>query len=116
MNLVSFAILLSPPLDDIEDTVDLKTLPREVTRILLNLKGPYCTMFNRSFMDKFNPWRFGNVLTLVEYYFQSAKYLILDPQFKYYMAYIMICFCGLIISEMAYCLHLLDMIVNPTEA
>lgn len=89
---------------DNED-IDADELPLSLTIKLLYLKGPQIPLFNRGLFKNF-----GNPYTMLMYFWKNFTFIFGDGEVKYFFFYITVSFIGKFISEIAYSLHLLDII------
>ena len=90
-----------------ENDDNIKLLSLNEIRILLLVYGPYHYYFNKN-----NKRNFGHVYANFEYKWTNIKFLFQDGSFMFFIFYILISIIGYQVSEMVYCLHLLDIIVN----
>lgn len=103
-----------------DDEIDLSSKNTHDSYQILLFKGPEDPLFikeNIKIDRKGNEIKiaykdFGNSFTKLQYYWISIRFLFSEQTFMYMIFYICISFYGVFISEISYCLHLFDVIVN----
>ena len=106
-----------------DDEIDLSSKNTQDSYTILLFKGPEDPLFIKEDikMDrngnevKVTYKDFGNSFTKLQYYWISIRFLFSEQTFMYMMFYICISFYGVFISEISYCLHLFDVIVNKPK-
>jgi len=110
--------------DTLDEFVDSETPITEadtgLATSLMFYKGPEDEIFKKSviFTDKYGEEiekiskNFGNFFTKTQFFWVSARILFTNNEFLYMVFYILVSWMGVFISEIAYCLHLYDVIVN----
>jgi hypothetical protein len=88
------------------DTIKPSEIDASITVKLLETLGPNIPIFNRSQILK----DFGNYYTLLIYWWKNFTFIFGDGEVKYFFFYITVSFVGSFINEIAYSLHLLDVI------
>ena len=108
-------------LDDfINSEMDIGEANTTLATRLLFYKGPDDPIFVKKYkvinrngeeIEK-NYKDFGNFFTKMQYWWISTRILFTAGSFLYMLFYILISWMGVFISEIAYCLHLFDVIVR----
>lgn len=91
--------------------VDAKYLTLREAVSVLNTKGPDAPEFNKSSRGR----DFGHLFVALQYYWKCFEHMMVQGNLIYLLFYMTISAMGLFISDIVYCLHLLDIIVRfPT--
>ena len=75
--------------------------------MLLFAKGPYDKNFWRN-----GSLHFGNLLTRMVYYWMNIKFIFSNAQLLYFIFYLIVSVCAFSATEVLYCMHLFDIIVD----
>ena len=95
----------SHEIEHIHEDQDLGELPLQTSLTLLWTKGPGSPFFNKNGKMEFK----HNFVRLI-YYYKNLIFVLSDGRFVFLLFYLIVSILGCAVSEITYCLHLLDVI------
>ena len=92
-------------IEHIHEDQDLGELPLQTSLTLLWTKGPDSPFFNKNGIKEFK-----HPFVKLIYYYKNTIFVASDGRFVFLVFYLVVSILGCAVSEITYCLHLLDVI------